>query len=402
MPVNKPHAVVNAGGIKALDVLNLIPGLGRNALILGRRLTPDTAAIGSVWVDTETANARDTDYSQVRLARAGVSKWRFVNNRLGGGNDLLELYSDVADDNVYTVDPVTRVLDFAVAPTVAGSPIAGSGTGDFGTFDTDTPASNVTSVATFRAQLGVDYPVAIAGTGNALIAFFSNTSRTNPQHVDGGGVSQKHAGWIGMGSDNGLHMSTNAFYKPGGTYSPQLFEPNMPRANVGFDSEGVFSYTWDPACVAGPSWDYRLPAGTGASGTMINQNAANADRSNTPYQPLAAQSFVIMGGGYDSGVNPTVDKYNNVWLATMRNGQAMTFATTPSGPNASPIAFMQGTAGGNLNIFRLAVIGGTAGIPNIRLQSVGAISPAVSGQCYLWYDGTNLKASAGLTVVTLA
>lgn len=278
--------------------------------------------------------------------------------------------------------------------TLWSTPTAGgAGSGVFGSQPSDVGVGNLSSPSAFYATLGADYPVAISGPGNALIAFFANTSGTNTQHMNGA-VSQRHAGWLGMGSDNGMHMSSNAFYRPSGT-TPVLFEPNMPRANLGFDSEGTFSLTWDPAAVAGPTWDYRLPIGTGAAGTQINQGGANVDRSNAPYTPLAAQSFVIMSQGYDSGVNPSCDKYNNVWLATMRNGQAMTFATTPSGPNASPLGAMQITSGQNVNIFRLAVLGGVAGIPNLRLQSVGVITPAAAGQCYLWFDGTNLRASAG-------
>lgn len=448
----RPAAYLKIAGIKSDGIADIQPGLGFNARILGRRTGAGIGAVGSLWVDTDITGAINADYSQLRLTRAGVAKWRFGSNLDGSGNDLLTCYSDVAGDRAWTVNPTTRVMDFAVAPTIAGAAFGGeantasnagasgvglakaksgidlpfkriiagtnvtltdgtdavtiaatgggASSGIFGTQPSDVGVGNLAAVDAFYATLGIDYPVAISGTGNALIAFFANTNGSNPQHMNGA-VSQRHAGWIGMGSDNGMHMSSNAFYRPSGN-SPVLFEPNMPRGNVGFDSEGTFSLTWDPAAIAGPSWDYRLPTGSGASGTQIDQGGANVDRSNAPYTPLAAQSFVIMAQGYDSTVNATVDKYNNVWLATMRNGQAMAFATTPSGPNATPIAFMQGTSGGNLNIFRLAVIGGVTGIPNVRLQSVGVITPAVAGQCYLWYDGTNLKASAGTTVVTLA
>ncbi len=451
----RPDAYLKMAGFKANGIADIQPGPGFNARILGTRTGAGVGAIGSLWIDTDATGAINADYSQLRLTRAGVAKWRFGNNLAGDGNDKLTCYSDVAGAAAWTVNPSTLVHDFAVSPTVAGVAI-GSG----GEANTASNLGAAGSVGIFAAKTSVNlgFKSLIAGAGVTLVAganditisssgggggssvqaVFGSLTAAAPRGAytvtqfiargspnadmpvviatanfaginlfsDMGGGGQTpggpHYGWVGMGSDNGLHMSTNLQYFSSGT-SPILFDPTLPRGNVGFDAAGTFSLTWDPAAVAGSGYDFRLPVGTGASGTQINASGANVDRSNAPYPPLVAQSFVIMAQGYNSTVNATADGYNNVWLATMRNGQAMVLATTTGGPNATPVAALQVTPGGNINIFRLAVIGGIAGIPNIRLQSIGTIGAGIiaAGTSYIWYDGTNLKASAGTTTVNI-
>lgn len=375
----RPDAYLKMKGIKSDELLDLQPGLGWNARIFGRRASAGAAAIGSLWIDTDSSGAIAADYSQLRLTRANVAKWRFGNNLQGDGADLLSCYSDVAGDYAWTINPTTRVTDFKVAPTINGAVMGGGGsttTSLFGTYDSTPNSWQTTTVSGAAALLGAsDYIIRISNHDGA-IGMWSNTDHTNSQH----GFAA-HFGWIGMASDGGLRIAKNMLDSVG-----RLFEPGIPRSVLGFDSVGALSFSWDPAAIAGADGDYRV----------------GGDRSNNPYTPQSGQSLVVFGGGRNETTGEL--EYGNVDICTMRAGQNIRFGT--SNVLNSPKYAMQITAHaepGNVNIYRTLVIGvgGFAGIPQLKFQTpISGI--AAPGDGFLWWDGTNLKFQSGGVERTLS
>ena len=269
-------------------------------------------------------------------------------------------------------------LNYAIKVTNAAGTwdtfqILGSGKTIIGKQLTSTSTENPVSVQDWITNFGSQALLHVSGQ-DATISMFANVEGGNTQVPSG----KVRWGYMGLSSDNGVRMGQNLAYFPSGT-SPKLYDPTMPRGNFGFDHDGTLSYSWDPAAVAGSGYDYR--AGLG-------------DRSNSPYVPQTGQSIVIYGQGRNQ--TPGDTEYGNVDICTMRAGQTLRFGT--SNALNTPYYAMQITAHisggpGNVNIFRMAVLGGTSGIPNMRLLSVGSVSGAADGS--IWYDGTNFRGRLG-------
>ena len=380
----QPEAILDVGGIQGASTTPLVlyQGGTQHAETLG-------GAVGSHSVNSRSAGGLSSDYSQFRYARAGVTKYRHGVNLDGSGNDHWSLRresyaGDGTEREFLKFDRLTGRADFygpiysAGTLVSGGVPITGGTmTGKLvigiGAISTSTSTENPVSPSTWITNLGNRSPLTLYGP-NGTIACFANTDGTDPQSPSG----KIRYGTMGVGADNGFHMDQNLAYFPSGV-SPKLFDPTLPRGNVGFDHDGTFSYSWDPAAVAGTGYDFR--AGLG-------------DRSNNPYVPQSNQSFVIYGQGVIDGAGST--DYGKVCLATMRAGQTMRFMTSNS--PAAPYAAMEITAHiapgpGNVNIFRQAVLGGVNGIANIRLMSVGSVSGAADGS--IWYDGSNFRGRIG-------
>lgn len=119
----QPNAIVQLGGLKAAGVLTLEPGAGFHVQIKG-------GAVGSLWADTRTTGAASSDYSQFRMKRAGVPKWRVGNNILGLGNDEFIIRRDaegaLADLDVMKVTRSNGRVDFA-GSVYSGGVLLGSG-----------------------------------------------------------------------------------------------------------------------------------------------------------------------------------------------------------------------------------------------------------------------------------
>ncbi len=105
MPIAQPNAILGIGGLKATGVLDLEPGAGFHVRVKG-------GAVGSLWAETRVTGALASDYSQLRVTRAGVPKWRMGNNLAGNGADDFFLRRDaegaLPDLDVMKVTRTTR------------------------------------------------------------------------------------------------------------------------------------------------------------------------------------------------------------------------------------------------------------------------------------------------------
>lgn len=306
--------------IQSDGVLDLVPGDGYHTRIKG-------GAIGSLWADTRSTGALSSDYSQFRLTRAGVAKWRTGNNLDGSGNDHYTIYRDadgtVTDLEVMKITRSSARVDFSGAVYSGGVLLTGGlanplvpGSDTTSAFTIRNAANTADFIRTYgngRLKLGLTtlitpregYSIELysrtsfSAFGDAAILMVSNQGGQNT-----GWSSSAHVGVCGMSSDGGMRLAQNAYNRASdGAFVN--YEGGRPQSIIGMDSAGTFSYS------------YAQPSALG-TGT---------------YSGTVSQTFVISGAGYTSAA---FEETQNVDLMTMQGGRYMRFRTCAVFDAANP------------------------------------------------------------------